>query len=193
MRPFMLPDFLHLVKNVRTRMIKYLPVLFYQQKRIVVRVESIKPVLKVGAALDDMSSTGKMQDAYPIAIFRLEHVLTLFEQQLFGESVYLLPWALVFRTLFSTQLSKRTRAFTLEVALLILSYFEKSYQSERTRTLGPFTIPLDLPPYPNLNQQGPAESEVGPCQEMTVIRGMSSVAALMGALGEFAFDFPWTD
>jgi hypothetical protein len=137
-----------------------------------------------------MTSTGKMRDDYPIAIFRLEHVLTLFENRFFGEGVYLMPWAFAFRALFSEVISKRTRTFSLEVALLLLTYFEKSYHPEDRRKPGPFTIELHLPSRPKLNQQGPRRSEMAPFQKMTVTRGMSTMAALICALEEFGFDLP---
>jgi hypothetical protein len=151
---------------------------------------NLRSVLSLGPALEDTSSAGKMRDAYPIAIFRLEHVLTLFEHQFFGEALYLLPWALVFRVLFSEVISKRTRLFALEVALLIFTYFEKLYHPVTRRTSAPFTTDVKLPLKQGLRPQGPPGSQVALLKWITLIRGMSTIAALICALNQFDFDLP---
>jgi hypothetical protein len=134
-RPFFVSDLLHAAKNVRTRLLTYVPVLYCAGMILPVNVEEMKRVLNLGEVFTDLTSTGKMRDAYPIALFRLEHVLTLFDAELFAEAVYLLAWALLFRAVLSDKFDLETRVFTLGVALLCLLISNNHISSPRSEHL----------------------------------------------------------
>jgi hypothetical protein len=121
--PLYVADFLHLVKNVRTRFIKYAMAMRWKDGYIMFWWRRMKNVINLGPVFSDDSSTGKMRDAYPIALFRLEHVIELFEMKCAAEALYLLPWAIVFRVFLSTRLSRETRVSLLQLALAFLIFF----------------------------------------------------------------------
>jgi hypothetical protein len=52
---------------------------------------NIDRALHLGPVSDDKSSTGKMRDAYPLALFRLEHVIEFFEHGCTAEGIDILP------------------------------------------------------------------------------------------------------
>jgi hypothetical protein len=87
--PWYMAVFLHLVKNVRSRLITYIPAIRYKETDIRVDVEKIEKLLPMGPILSDKSSTGKMRDVYPIGLFRLEHVISLLKAGCVGEALYL--------------------------------------------------------------------------------------------------------
>jgi hypothetical protein len=156
-----------------------------------VNAAAINRVLDIGeGVLTDATSTGKMRDCYPISLFRLEHVLTLFENAMYAEAIYLLPWTLVFRALLSDVISKRTRIFTLTIALLLFAYFEQSYHPAEKRTGGPFKFPLTLPPDPRLPEQGAPGIEVTPLKWITLVRVMTTIIGIISALETIEADIP---
>jgi hypothetical protein len=79
--------------------------------------------IDLGPVFRDDSSTGKMRDAYPIVLFRLEHVIELFEMKCDVEALYLLPWAIIFRVFYSSRLSRATRVSVLQLARGFLIFF----------------------------------------------------------------------
>jgi hypothetical protein len=129
-----------------------------------------------------------MRDCYPISLFRLEQVLTLFENELYSEAFSLLPSAFVFPALFSEIISDTTRLLIREVALLIFSYlFETSHPRSGN---GPFTFLLELPHECHFQQQGASGYQVIPLKPITLIRAMTTVMGLIWASNEFRFDIP---
>jgi hypothetical protein len=171
--PWYMADFLHLAKNVRSRLLKYIPVIRYGAVDIEVKPDRIAELLQTGPVLSDHSSTGKMRDAYPIALFRLEHVLTLFRLGSVGEALYLLPWALIMRALLSDVISVELRSFALELALAFLFKF---YVNATQRG--------------HLPEQGKTGIKVMPLKRITVIRAMNTVLGFIFALRNWHRDLP---
>jgi hypothetical protein len=64
-----------------------------------------------------------MSDAYPTALFHLEHVIKLIHDCCAAEALYILPGALVFRILLSSLLSTQTRILPPQHALPLLTVF----------------------------------------------------------------------
>jgi hypothetical protein len=190
LRPIFLSDWLHLAKTVRTYLLKYCPILFYGDNLVAVRWQEMARVLDLGDVFADRTSTGKMRDAYPIALFRLEHVLTLFENGLYGEALYLLPWALVFRAILSDKMSFQGRRYTLDVAFLIFVYFEQACRPAEKRKNDFFRFPVTWPPDVELPEQGAPGSEVNPLRWITLVRAMTTVAGLVCALDHLNCDIP---
>jgi hypothetical protein len=77
MLPLYVADFLHLVKNVRSRLMKYVTAIRWKDKAITFNSGNIDRLLHLGPVLADKSSTGKMRDSYPLALFRFEYAIEL--------------------------------------------------------------------------------------------------------------------
>jgi hypothetical protein len=189
-RPFFVSDLLHAAKNVRSRLLKYIPIIYYGEKCLPVDARKMNQVLQLGEVFTDTTSTGKMRDAYPLALFRLEHVLKLLEYGLYAEAVYLAPWALLFRAVLSDKLDVGTRIFTLGVALSIFSYFEQSYQAPKKRTDDFFRARFRLPRRTRPPEQGSQGLRVTPLKWITLIRVMATTIAIVTALHKILCDIP---
>jgi hypothetical protein len=166
-------DFLHLAKNVRSRLLKYILAIRYGAVDIEVKPDRIAEVLEMGPILSGHSSTGKMRDSYPIALFRLEHVLALFKLGAEGEALYLLPWALIMRALLSDVISVELRCFALELALAFL-----------------FQFYLNATQCGHIPEQGKTGIKVMPLKRITVIRAMNTVLGLIFASRNWHRDLP---
>jgi hypothetical protein len=88
-------DFLHLWKNYCSRVKNHPVTLMPDSVHNVVNSDDLESVLKLGVALQDKSSIGKMRDWYALKLFSLENYLKCLnapdEEK---ELMYLLPWAL---------------------------------------------------------------------------------------------------
>jgi hypothetical protein len=218
--PLYVADFLHVVKNIRSRMIKYFTGMRWGGNIIQFRSENIDSVLGLGPILSDRSSTGKMRDGYPIALFRLEYVLTLINSNCGAEALYILPWALIFRVLLSSVVSRATRISVLRLALRFLTAFYKdacdpdnpiqeqipvprqrpqpnpdlipmSCPPSKQGTEGSQSIPAQRPhPQPNPRTATSQQIPVRPFKVITLLRCMNAVIALIYALVAVDVDLP---
>jgi hypothetical protein len=182
-QPLYVADFLHVVKNVRSRFISYATGMHLRRGPVVFWWYRMANVIKLGPAFSDRSSTGKMRDVYPILLFRLEHVITLFKHKCPAEALYLLPWALIFRALQSSVLSRQTRISVLLLALRFLIFFyEKDAYSGIPENTRRGTFPTDREPQ--------IEDCVRPFREITLIRCMNTVIGLIFALARITENIP---
>jgi hypothetical protein len=78
MAPFFIGDLLHLGKNVRGRILTYVPQLSYKGCFFSVEWESIEAILHLEPVFTDRTGAGKIRNCYPIALFRLADVVQLF-------------------------------------------------------------------------------------------------------------------
>jgi hypothetical protein len=58
--------------------------------------DRVPAILDLAASLTDLSQVGKMRDAYPLVLARIENTLRLIDQNDFHETVALLPLLLCF-------------------------------------------------------------------------------------------------
>jgi hypothetical protein len=91
-----LSDLLHLGKNFRTRFLKYELTFVYGRASGSISQERVRAILDLAAPLSDLSQIGKMRDAYPFVITRIENIFELIDQNAFPEAVALLPLSLCF-------------------------------------------------------------------------------------------------
>jgi hypothetical protein len=172
--PFFIGDWLHLSKNVRGRILKYIPVLRYLRREFEVKWQVMDELLHLGPVFSDLTSAGKMRDCYPIALFQLTHVITLFCNERCAEAVYLLPWAFGMICFRSAGIAKVTRVFLLEITL---GLFCKLYVDCTEGGHG-------------LNEQGKAGIRVLPLKRITLLRVMATVAGVLYALVVIDGDIP---
>jgi hypothetical protein len=74
-----LSDLLHLGKNFRTRFLKYELMFVYGGASSSISQERVCAILVLAAPLSDLSQIGKMRDAYPLVITRIENILELID------------------------------------------------------------------------------------------------------------------
>ena len=104
-----LTDFLHILKNARSRIINGVVTLTYNGAKPF-SADEMESVLRIGKPLLDKSPTGKMKDSYALSIFTLENFFTLLHHGHPEMAFYILPytlWACVVREpLLSTQMRR---------------------------------------------------------------------------------------
>jgi hypothetical protein len=123
-------DFLHLWKNYCSRVKNHPVTLSPDSIHNAVNGDDLESLLKLGAALQDKSSIGKMRDSYALKLFSLENCLEcLNADDKEKELMYLLPWALQEEVIRSPTLSRQERldkatlSFRLLFHYYLLSFF----------------------------------------------------------------------
>jgi hypothetical protein len=76
----------------------------------------MREILRLGAPLTDLSQIGKMRDAYPLVIARVEHVIQLFQEDANAEAVAWLPLCLCFNAIRLDTITRETRDFMLQIS-----------------------------------------------------------------------------
>ena len=117
-KPYPLSDFLHILKNARTRllfsMIKVNP--FDESPPI--HVEILEEILHLGNPLTEKSSLAKMRDQYPLNIFTIYNAIILINNGENNAFYYVLLYALWNEALTNPKLAKNTRFYLLQVVLI---------------------------------------------------------------------------
>jgi hypothetical protein len=123
-------DFLHLWKNYCSRVKNHPVTLSPDSVQNAVNGDDLESLLKLGAALQDKSSIGKMRDSYALKLFSLENCLKCMDaDDKEKELMYLLPWALQEEVIRSPTLSRQERldkatlSFRLLFHYYLLSFF----------------------------------------------------------------------
>ncbi|KAK8858330.1 hypothetical protein M9Y10_039614 [Tritrichomonas musculus] len=115
-------DFLHLIKILRSNLVKYGLVLDYKNS-VALRKEELNEY-KMGKALEDMSSHGKMKDSYPFEIFSSTYILKAIDKKQWSFIFYSIPFNLIINSIRNPHLSHDLRQFNLETGYyFILHYF----------------------------------------------------------------------
>lgn len=86
-------DLLHLLKNARSKLLNS-KVSVFGDGSAVFDAADVEKCLKLGAALNDYTSKGRMRDIYVLEIFTLRNVIKLFRKGEVAIAFYLLPYAL---------------------------------------------------------------------------------------------------
>jgi hypothetical protein len=174
LEPLFVADFLHLLKNVRSRILAYVPIILYGRMQIPVEWQAMEQTIHLGAVFTDRSSAGKMRDSYPVALFRLPNVLKLFSAGRYAEAVYLLPWTLAMIAFRSDAIARSTRLFLLELALAMFTkFYHEIVENPRC-----------------LKEQGRAGDRVWPFKRITLLRVMGTIVAVIHALVILDCDVP---
>ena len=83
-------DFLHLLKNFRSNLVKY--GIEIDHKNSVAITPELLQSYQMGKAIADLSSHGKMKDCYPLTIFSSKHILKAMENNDWHSSTRKLLW-----------------------------------------------------------------------------------------------------
>ena len=118
-------DLLHILKNARSRLLSG-PLTLHCDGENSFTAESMNEILKLGNALTDRSSHGKMRDIYPLQIYTLENVITLAEAEEWIMAFYVLPYALWVASVCTPGLSQQMRRDFLNIAFEIFAFHKKN-------------------------------------------------------------------
>jgi hypothetical protein len=116
----LLSDLLHLGKNFRTRFLKHEVTFVYRGASSSINQDRVRAILDMAAPLTDLSQVGKMRDAYPLALTRIENILQLIDQNAFPEAVALLPLSLWFNAMRLETITRETRIDLLRIAFFLV-------------------------------------------------------------------------
>jgi hypothetical protein len=115
-----LSDLLHLGKNFRTRFLEHLLIFMFSWVNVKIDLERVRGILTLKAPLLDLSPLGKMRDAYPLVLMRVENIVTLIENDAIAEAVALLPMALCFDAVRLETIPRETRFDLLQIAFFLV-------------------------------------------------------------------------
>jgi hypothetical protein len=142
---FPVSDLLHLAKNFRIRFLLYLLTFVFGDTSTTINHEKYLDIVGRGPAFTDMSPLGKMRDAYPLAMARLENIVALIDHDAIAEAVALLPLSLTLNAIRLETIPSTTRTNLLTISFfLVRDLFESKANGTDTN---PETTPSgqDLP------------------------------------------------
>jgi hypothetical protein len=115
-----LSDLLHLGKNFRTRFLKRGLTFVYGGASSSINQDKVREILDLAAPLTDLSQVGKMRDAYPLVLTRIENIIQLIDQNALPEAVTLLPLLLSFNAMRLETITRETRVDLLRIAFCLV-------------------------------------------------------------------------
>jgi hypothetical protein len=120
--PHVMPliDLLHLGKSFRTRFLKYELTFVYGGASSSINQERVRAILDLAAPLSDLSQIGKMRDAYPLVITRIENILELIDQNAFPGAVALLSLSLCINAMRLEAITRETRIDLRRMAFFLV-------------------------------------------------------------------------
>ena len=121
-------DFLHLMKNARSRILN---------NRVTMcpswigsfTAEELNSRLNLGLALTDYTAKGRMRDIYPLEIFNLEHFHTLYDTGDLHMAFYILPYCLWVHAVRNPSISTEMRRQLLNQVVMIFLHHMNSLTS----------------------------------------------------------------
>jgi hypothetical protein len=80
----------------------------------------VRAILDLAAPLTDLSQVGKMRDAYPLVLTKIENILQMIDQNSFPDGVALLPLSLCFNAMRLVTVTRETRIDLLRIAFFLV-------------------------------------------------------------------------
>ena len=84
-------DFLHLIKCARSHLLNHL-IMLVPELLICMNVDLMKECTDLGASLTDLTTSGRMKDSYPLAIFSWDTYMSLLNAGRYDACFYILPF-----------------------------------------------------------------------------------------------------
>ena len=116
-----LSDFLHLLKNARSRVLNC-RVTMCPNGDASFDAQDLNAHLRLGLALTDYSVKGRMRDIYPLELFTLENFCALYDAGLIHMALYVLPYALWVHAIRNPEMSVAMRRQFLSHVVEIFTY-----------------------------------------------------------------------
>lgn len=114
-------DFLHLLKNARSRLLNC-NVTMSPLGVAAFNASQLNEHLHLGSALTDLSMKGRMRDIYPLEIFTLENVCVLYDADQVNMALYILPYALLVHAIRNPGISVQMRRQLLDHVVQVFTY-----------------------------------------------------------------------
>jgi hypothetical protein len=115
-----LGNLLHLAKNFRGRFLKYLLTFSNGRSCKSTSLKLMREILRLGAPLADLTQVGKMREAYPLVITRVDHMNKLFQRGALAEAVAWLPLSLCFNAIRLENITRDTKTFMLRISFFLV-------------------------------------------------------------------------
>lgn len=113
-------DFLHLIKNFRSKLLTNM-VIINPNSINPINCEEIEKILNLGKALTDRGGLAKLQDCYPIQMFTINNALRIFDNLSSESFFYFLFFGLWTECVLNVKFSIETRRFFF-MTLLFISF-----------------------------------------------------------------------
>jgi hypothetical protein len=117
---FPLSELLHMVKNWRVRLLNCLVTFVFGDTSTTMDHEKILDILGRGPAFTDVPPLGKMRDAYPLAMMRLENIVALIENDAIAEAVAMLPLSLTVNAVRLETIPSTARTRLLKISFFLV-------------------------------------------------------------------------
>ena len=118
-------DFLHLLKILRSDLVKY-GLVVDNKNTIALRKDQLLDY-NMGKALIDLSSHSKMKDHYPLEIFSSKNILKAMEKNNWHFIFYSIPFNLMINAIRNPFLSHDLRKFNLETSFYFILHYLYQY------------------------------------------------------------------
>jgi hypothetical protein len=115
-------DFLHIWKSFCNKVKNHPVTLNPESTETLVDLPQLQRILRLGSALTDCSSVGKMRDSYALQLFSLLNCAELIEANELSAMLYLLPWALQEEVIRSPMLNREDRLTKAILSFKILRH-----------------------------------------------------------------------
>jgi hypothetical protein len=126
---FPLSDLLHMAKNWRVRLLRFLLTFVLDRASTTIDHEKMLDILGRGPAFTDLTPLGKMRDAYPLAMMRLENMVALIEHDAIAEAVAMLPLSLTLNAVRLETIPPITRTLLLRTSFYLVRKLYELKQS----------------------------------------------------------------
>jgi hypothetical protein len=109
-----------MAKNWRVRLLQFLLTFVFDGVKTTIDHEKMLDILGRGPAFTDLTPLGKMRDAYPLAMMRLENMVALIENHAIAEAVAMLPLSLTLNAVRLETIPPATRTRLLRISFFLV-------------------------------------------------------------------------
>jgi hypothetical protein len=134
---FPLSDISHLGKNFRTRFLQFSLTFVFGDASTSINHDRVRDILGSGPPFTDLSHLGKMTDAHPLIVTRIQNIIELIDRNAIAEAIALLPLSLCFNAIRLETISRETRSDLLRISFFLvrkLHEFRKSWIDSNPET-----------------------------------------------------------
>lgn len=128
-------DAFHLLKNARARLLNHPVAVNCHDANNLVTAADLETRLKLGKALTDSSPEGKMNDQYPLRLFRIENAMKEFDSGKYRSGFYIMCWALFLQVFCNGDISVDERLMLIDLTFWLFLYASRHV----TESSGPKT------------------------------------------------------
>ena len=109
-------DFLHLLKNARSRLLSFKIKIFPDPNSSSIEVKKLLETLNLKKVFSDKSQLGKMRDSYILKLYNISNVLICLENKMLLEALYLLTYAAWMEALRNPNISVADRLVLIQLS-----------------------------------------------------------------------------